>query len=357
MSNQVGAWQWEAICSFANLRRAARLAAQGKHHTRAVARFWERCEGEVLRLQEDLRSDTWRPGTPTVFLIRDPKERRITAAPFRDRVVHHALVGPLEAVFEAALVDGSFACRKGKGTGAALEHAKDMARSWAWFLKLDIAKCFESIPHRLVLETLGGLGLEDPVLRLCAHVLRGPEGSSEVGLPIGNLTSQWFANLVLGRVDRLILAQPGIAGYARYMDDFLVCAADKDALRRAEREVRTAVDGMGLALKQRATILAPVAQGIPFLGWQIHPGAMRLRPENARRARRRLKHRRHELRAGLRSAASYRDAVRSVLAHARQGAPAGWLRRTAAECCAREQELESPTCTGNQRRQGRCSDE
>jgi hypothetical protein len=333
--------QWAAVSSFANLRRAAFAAARGKRRSRAAARFLERCEPELLRLQAELHENRWRPGKPTVFTIRDPKVRSITAAPFRDRVVHHAPVGPLEPLFERSMVAESFACRKGKGTHKALAHAQALAGRCDWFLKLDIAKCFESIPHGTVMETLGELGLEPAVLRLCQRVLDGEGGGTGKGLPIGNLTSQWFANLVLSRMDRCVAAMPWIEGYARYMDDFLLCASTKDVLKEALARVARCAAELGLSLKERATILAPTSRGIPFLGWQVFAGTLRLRPENARRSRRRLKHRRWELRTGRIGEGRYLDAVRSVLVHAGQGGSSAWLRRAVAECCAREDELGS----------------
>jgi hypothetical protein len=239
------------------------------------------------------------------------------------------------------MVAESFACRKGKGTHKALAHAQALAWRCGWFLKLDIAKCFESIPHGAVMETLRELGLEPAVLRLCRRVLDGEGGNTGKGLPIGNLTSQWFANLVLSRVDRCVAAMPRIEGYARYMDDFLLCASTKGVLGEALPRVAACATELGLSLKERATILAPTSRGIPFLGWQVFAGTLRLRPENARRSRRRLKHRRWELRTGRIGEGRYLDAVRSVLVHAGQGGSSAWLRRAVAECCARDDELGS----------------
>jgi hypothetical protein len=164
-------------------------------------------------------------------------------------------------------------------------------------------------------------------LELCRRVLGGPEEALGRGLPIGNLTSQWFANLVLGRIDRFVIEELENPGYVRYMDDFALFADDKLRLRadleRIEEFVR---DKLGLALKEHATILAPVSQGMPFLGWRIYRGVTRLRPENARRTRRRLRHRRWELRTGRIAADRYAAAVQSVLAHLDHGNTLGWRR-------------------------------
>jgi hypothetical protein len=191
-----------------------------------------------------------------------------------------------------------------------------MVRSHSHFLKLDVAQCFASIGHGLVLETLEQHGLAPEALRLCERVLAGPDERLGRGLPIGNLTSQWFANLVLGRIDRFALRELCVPGYVRYMDDFVLFAGDKSFLRSALGRMEEFVDrDLALRLKERATILAPVSQGLPFLGRRIYRGTTRLRPENARRTRQRLRQRRWELRTGRIEAPRYIEAVRSVLAH------------------------------------------
>jgi len=323
--------QWAQITSFGNIGRAAKRAARGQRQVRGTARFLERLEIEVLALQRELRAGTWRPARPTTFTIQDPKERVITAAPFRDRVVHHALVDPLEQLFDAALVPETFACRRGKGTHAAIAHARGLVRRHRYFLKLDIAKCFDSIPHRVVLDTLAPLDLQPEVTHLCARVLAGADGTLSVGLPIGNLTSQWFANLVLGRIDRFVLRDRGITGYVRYMDDFALFGDDRLELRRAHGAIEAFVrEDLGLALKARATILAPVREGLPLLGWRLYPETMRIRPQNLRRLRRRLRHRAWEQRTGRIDQSVLEAALRSAFTHLAHGDTLalrrGWLR-------------------------------
>jgi len=319
--------QWDEITSFPNLCRAARRAARGKRRQAGVARFLERLEPEALALRRELLEGVWRPSLPTTFAIHDPKTRTITAAPFRDRVVHHALVDPLEALFEAALVPQTFACRRGKGTHRAIEHARSLVRTHGWFLKLDVRHCFESIGHSLVLETLAGLRLEEPVTDLCARLLAGPEERLGAGLPIGNLTSQWFANLVLGRLDRFVMAEIRPAGYARYMDDFVLFSDGKGCLREAQVRIGSWLRAeLGLALKEEATSLAPAREGLPFLGWRLHRGVTRLRPRNLRRLRGRIARRRWELREGRIGPSALAACLRSLAAHLAHGDTLG-LRR------------------------------
>jgi len=333
---------WARVTSFENLCAAAQRAARHKRRVAGAARFLERLEPEALALQRELTQGTWRPGRPTSFTIRDPKVRVITAAPFRDRVVHHALIDPLEQRLDAALVPQSFACRKGKGTHRALAHARDLVRTHTHFLKLDIEQCFDSIEHRVVMDTLGSLRLEPELMALAAHILAGPpcgEAQATRGLAIGNLTSQWFANLVLGRIDRFVLDELGFRSYVRYMDDFVLFADEKRALGEAQRAIAAFVSGaLGLRLKERATVLAPVSQGLPFLGWRVYRGTTRLRPANARRTRQRLRRRRGQLRTGQMTCAAYRAALTSVLAHLDHGDTREWRRAALARLFESEHE-------------------
>ena len=352
---------WEEITAFENLCRAAKRAARAKRGVRGAARFLERLEPEVFALQRELKAGEWRPGRCVQFVIRDPKERVITAAPFRDRVVHHALIDPLEHALDALLIPQSFACRRGKGCRKALEHVRGLVAVHSHFLKLDIAKCFPSIRHDKVLEVMRECTDELELLQLVGHVLSGPHrglplavsagledsrsraagsnGPNGRGLPIGNLTSQWFANLVLGRIDRLVVHRLGFDSYARYMDDFLIFGESKAELREAQREIELFVHAeLDLRLKSRATMLAPVSEGVPFLGWRIRRGGMRLRPENARRTLRRLKLRRWQWRTGRIGAASFLAASQSVVAHLEQGQMREWRVKVASACRIREEE-------------------
>ncbi|MEM7310735.1 MAG: RNA-directed DNA polymerase [Planctomycetota bacterium] len=145
-------------------------------------------------------------------------------------------------------------------------------------------------------------------------------GDGRRGLPIGNLSSQWFANLVLDRVDHFVQEQLRIGGYVRYMDDFVLFADAQGALAHAHREIEAFVYGrLRLRLKERATILAPAREGLPFLGWRLYRGTTRLRPANLRRTRRRLGRRLAGSRAGWIDERQLAAAVRSVTEHLRHG--------------------------------------
>lgn len=316
---------WDEITSFANLLRATTRAARGKRATKGVAMFLQRREPELLALQRELIEGTWRPGPPSTFTIHDPKVREITAAPFRDRVVHHALIDVLEPWFDRRMVPHSFACRRGKGQHAALRHAQRLVRQHPWFLKLDVKSFFPSLAHDVVLAVLRCVVKDRRAFALCEVLVRhgGVDGR---GLPIGNLTSQWFANLVLDRMDHWLVEEVRVPGYVRYMDDFVVFGPDKASLRAWLLAIVAFLDGLGLRLKERATILAPVHQGLPFLGCRIHRGTVRVRPENLARHRSRLRQRERQFAHELLDEQQLADCVRSSIAHMKHSNTLG-LRR------------------------------
>lgn len=313
---------WPEVAAFGSLLRAAARAARGKRTSLAAARFLERAEIEALALQRALESDGWRPGRGARFEILDPKRRTITALPFADQVVHHALIGALEPAFERRMVHDSYACRRGKGTHAAVRRAQELVRRKGYFLKLDVRSFFASLRHDVVLETVERIVKDRSVLRLCSRIVRGPEEEpdSGVGLPLGALTSQWFANLVLDRLDHHVLEVLRPGAYLRYMDDIVLFADDRARLAGAHRDVALYLgERLALDLKAHGTILAPTTVGLPFLGWLIFRGTTRVRPANLRRYRWRLRLRRWQLETGRCDVESYRRAVASLYELLRHG--------------------------------------
>jgi hypothetical protein len=309
---------WPQVVAFDALCRAADRAARGKRDTRAVAGFLERRELEVLRLGRALSDGTWRPSPAQEFVIHDPKRRTITAVPFADRVVHHALIAPLEPVFERRMIATSFACRRNKGMHRALRAMRRLVRGHRYALKLDVAAFFPSLAHRVVLDTLRRIVKDGRVLDLAATILAGPPDAPpfDRGLPIGSLTSQWFANVVLDRLDHFVKERLRVRAYLRYMDDFALGADDKATLHRAHGEIAAYLrDELDLALKERATRLAPTTEGVPWLGFLVFPGTVRVRPENLRRFAWRLRFLRHALHRGRIDEDRYRRGVASVVAH------------------------------------------
>ena len=313
---------FDRMTSFATLCHAARLAARRKRNRPDVAGFLLRIEPEVLQLQDELRGGTYRPSPFTTFTIKDPKERLICAAPFRDRVVHHALCDTFEPFLDKQLIEDSYACRKDKGTHAALARCKQFAADGGWFLKCDVAKYYDSVDHGLLLRQLRQRFKGRRLLELFAVILahQPPGALPGKGLPIGNFTSQHFANLYLDGLDRLVKQRLRIRRYLRYMDDFVLFSSDPDELRRARRLiVQYLADERALALKERATLLSPVRRGVPVLGFSVYPRLVRVRRPNLRRSVRRLRFRVRQHISGKIPPEVFAQSVRSILEHLSHG--------------------------------------
>ena len=313
---------FDSATSFANLLSAQRRAARGHRDSADVLRFQWDLEPELLALQAELRSGLYRPRPYRQFRICDPKPRTITVADFRDRVVHHALCAPLEIALERTLIHDTYACRKGKGTRAALLRAARFTRRYRYALSLDVERYFDSIDHECLIRALQRTTRDRPYLETLERIIRHPIPGQWLGrgLPIGNLTSQHFANLYLSPLDHRVRDRLAIGGYLRYMDDMLLFSDDPEALRGAARCIGEFLSThWRLRLKASATRLVPVTEGVAFLGWRLFPGTTRLSGAAKRRLRRRLARRTAEARQGRISEAAYQRSVESLCAYAAQG--------------------------------------
>lgn len=285
---------WEELTSFHALLRASERAWRGRKNQRgreALGFMWSR-EERCLALQQALREGSWRPGALRSFVIRDPKLRLICAAPFEDRVVHHALCEAISPRLSLAMSPHSHACRVGYGSHSALADATQLVRRSAYVLRLDVAHYFESIPHDPLCELFGRLFKEPPLLKLIELILRHPTpfGEPHRGLPIGSLTSQHAANLYLSPLDHHITrALPFKVRWVRYMDDLVVGVSSPAEAWRVRDEVEVWLNARGLKLKPSATQLSAQRAGVNFLGFRLWPHRTRLDQARKRRLIRRVK--------------------------------------------------------------------
>lgn len=284
---------------------AARIAALGKRNRPAVARFLHELEPNLCRLQRELQDGTYHPGAYSSFWINDPKLRLISAAPFRDRVVHHALTRVLEPIFERRFTAYSFASRKGFGQHKALAMARDACRRYRYVLKCDIKKYFPSVDHQILKDLLERVIKCRQTLDLAGRIIDGSNEQEESisyfkddslftpferrrGLPIGNQTSQFLANVYLNPLDHFVLRELRPALYLRYVDDFVLFGDDKRELGRMMDKIGGLLDGLRLRLHERKSRAYCCAEGLTFLGWRLLPGQTRLARANVIRMRRRL---------------------------------------------------------------------
>ena len=283
---------WERIVSEENLREAWLRVRRGHASSPAVRAFEARLDSNLAELRARLADGSYRPRGYWQFRIHDPKPRTISCAPVCDRVVHHALCGVVTPLMERTFVPVSFACRKGYGSHAACALARRYAKRAQYFCKMDVRKYFDSIDHGRLLAVLLPMFREERVKSLLRMIVESPVPGLPAGrgMPIGNLTSQWFANLFLSAFDHAALTGFGgrkPAGYLRYMDDFVFFAGSKaEAWRLHDEARRWLAEERGLEVKDEATVVAPVTEGVPFLGLRIWPNCWRLRRARFLRTRR-----------------------------------------------------------------------
>jgi RNA-directed DNA polymerase len=329
------------LTSWSNLLLAYRKAARGKRGKPNVAAFEHRLEENLLGLQSELRGRAYRPGGYVNFVIHEPKRRVISAAPFRDRVVHHALCNLIEPIFERSFIADSYANRVGKGTHRALDRCQQLARRYPYVLQCDMQQFFPSVDHAILRRILGRkiddpglLWLVDRILESGAGVLRdeynmvyfpGDDLLAAVrprGLPIGNLTSQFWANVYLNPFDHFVKRELSCQGYLRFVDDFLLFAENKMTLWRWKRAVEERLGRFRLTIHPGAHA-RPVAEGIPFLGFLVFPQCRRLKRRKGIHYERRFRRLLTDYAAGRISFDELTASVRGWANHARYGNTVG----------------------------------
>ena len=289
MAKRTG-YLFERVVRFESLCEAAHRAARGLWRRRSVAAFLLDLEPEVLALQRELLDGSYRPRPFRSFEITEPKPRVISAAAFRDRVVHHTLCAALEPAFERYAIADSYACRKGKGNNAAVKRVQQLCRRSPWYGKLDVRHFFENVDQAVLVRLLRRRFKDRRALDLVEVILDAGGLVPGRGLPIGNLTSQHFANFYLGHLDHFAKEILRIRGWVRYMDDMVLFGPDKDAVRdRAARVEAFLASELHLEVKQEATVVAPVHVGVPFLGFRIWPWQLRMDGARLRRFRARFR--------------------------------------------------------------------
>jgi retron-type reverse transcriptase len=286
---------YQQLCSWDNLLPAYRKAAKGKRGHANVAAFEYRLEDNLTMLAHELRSKSYQLGSYNSFYIHEPKRRLISAAPFRDRVVHHALCNLIEPLFERSFVADSYANRVGKGTHRALAHVQHLARRHPYVLQCDIRQFFPSIDHAILHAALAAKITDADVLWLIDGILASGAGvlseqyemvyfpgddlfavNRPRGLPIGNLTSQFWANCYLNSFDHFVKRELRCKGYARYVDDFALFADDKTVLWHWLDRIDARLADLRLTIHPGAHP-RPVTEGIPFLGFVVFPDRRRLK--------------------------------------------------------------------------------
>ncbi len=319
---------YDEVISFENLLNAAHKAQKGKLRNSAIAAFNFRLESNLLNLQEALLNLSYQPGPFRHFIINDRKPRMISAAPYVDRVVHHALCNVIEPIFEKVFIYDSYACRKGKGTHAAVERLTQYMQKTDYALKCDVRKYFPSIDHS-ILKTLlrKKIGCESTLWLIDKIIDHSDIANSSVnyfagdnlfsplerrtGLPLGNQTSQFFANVYLNAMDHYIKEVIGRRQYVRYVDDFVVLGNDKDELWNILEMIQEFISiNLRLRLHPLKCNVVPMSEGVDFLGYHNFTNYRRLRQCNVKSFARRLR----QMEIGYRKGDIHKNSVRNSVA-------------------------------------------
>jgi retron-type reverse transcriptase len=329
---------YSQVLTWENLELAYRRARKGKRASAPAAAFEFDRERNLTELRQELRDKTYCPGPYHSFVIHEPKRRLISAAPFRDRVVHHALCNVIEPIFECRFIFDSYANRVGKGTHRALDRCTYFARRYPYVLPCDVRQFFPSVDHAILRAILARYLADADVIWLIDRILESGVGvlSEEYrmawfpgddllaaarprGLPIGNLTSQFWANCYLNPLDHFIKRELKCPAYLRYVDDMLLFADDKRHLWEWRAAVVQFMTGLRLTIHENRAHSRPVTEGVPFLGFVVYPDHRRLKRRKGVYFERRFRRLVAEFAAGRLSFEELDAAVQGWVNHARTG--------------------------------------
>ena len=278
------------LCSYDNLLLAYKKARKHKTIRPEVLDFEKDLENNLLALRTELLFHIYRPQPLTSFIIRDPKTRKINKSAFRDRVVHHALCNIIEPFFEKQFIFDSYANRKGKGTLKAIQRFESFSNKIsrnhtisAYAFKADIKHYFEDVNHPILINLIKRR-IKDQRIIWLIEIILGNYSNQDRSMPLGNLTSQFFANIYLHELDYFVKQQLKIKYYLRYVDDFvLLHNSPKELVQFKEKINFFLQDKLRLQLHPLKSKIMSLAGGIFFLGLRLFPHHRLLKKSNLRK--------------------------------------------------------------------------
>lgn len=297
---------YEEIYSWKNLVIAYHKARRSKRHKDEVAEFEFNLEKELHHIQDSLKNRLFEFSGYHFFTIHEPKERLISCAPFRDRVVHHAICNVLEPILDRSLIPDSYACRKGKGLHRAVKRGFYFFKNSKYVYKFDIQKYFYTIDHDILINKLERKIKDPNLLNLIKDLLDTYISSSEYyhyfeqdtlfeygrkrGLPIGNLTSQIFANYYLSEFDHYMKEEMGCRNYIRYMDDILVFSDEKEFLQKIKEKSQYKLAKFRLKFNLNKNQIFKTKGGTNFLGFRYKDEQIKVQNRNLNRFKKNLRY-------------------------------------------------------------------
>lgn len=305
---------FENVVDFENLYQAWESARKGKRYREEIMAFSANLESNLIEIQNHLMYGSYRVGRYRPFYVYEPKKRLIMALPFRDRVIQWAIYRQLFPIFDKQFISDSYACREGKGTHKAVDRLQYWLRQTErkpqryYYLKLDVAKYFYRVDHEILIKILRRKISDTRLMDLLALIIDSEETKfglpvgvdpdmcdpsdrlAEVGMPIGNLTSQMFANLYLHELDLFAKHDLGLHYYIRYMDDIIILHPDKKYLTTVKDEIEAFLfDNLRLQLNKK-TAIRPCSMGIEFVGYRVWATHKKLKKKTALKIKRAVKH-------------------------------------------------------------------
>ena len=292
---------YSQLCCYENLLHAFQKAKKRKSKKAYVAAFEKNLSQELQMLQRELELQTYQPKPLQKFIIRDPKTRTIHASHFRDRVVYHALVNILEPIFEKLFIYDSYASRKGKGSHKAIQRfdafkrkisqngkltrdAYDNNHVIGFVFKADIKHYFDTVDHSILLKIIGRKIHDKKIIWLIKKILSNFETPLQgKGMPLGNLTSQFFANVYLNELDYFVKQELKATYYIRYVDDFVILHYGRRILEYYRERIYGYLKTLQLELHPDKSKIIPLRDGVTFLGYRIFYHYKLLRKSNLRK--------------------------------------------------------------------------
>lgn len=310
---------FEKIVSFENLVLASKKSRKGKRYRDSTLAFDLNLELNLINLQKELIDKTYKPSAYREFFINDSKKRLITAAPYKDRVIHHAMMNILEPIFEKSFIYDSYSCIKEKGTHKAIQRYKKFAKQNTYVLKCDIKKYFHNINHEVLYSQIKRKIKCKDTLSLTKLIIDSKYdsfiNSKKKGIPIGNLTSQVFANIYLNDFDHFIKEKLGLKYYIRYCDDFVIFHNDKKVLNIIKKLIEIYLKDYDLQIHENKSRVYRVNDGVNFLGFRIFENYMLVNKQTVRRYIRKLDKKYYKYQKNKEDFLGIKQSIQSWLGH------------------------------------------
>lgn len=307
------------IISLKNIIPAWKKARKGKTKKNYVKEFEKKLTFNLKSLHNELKNQTYQPKPMKTFILRDPKTRKISRSAFRDRIVHHALVRVIEPIFDKTFIYDSCANRTGKGTLSALKRFEEFQRKItdnlskeAFCLKADIKHYFQEMNKKILLEIINRKIKDEKTINLIKSISDNFEGDK--GMPLGNLTSQFFANVYLNELDQFVKHELKAEYYIRYVDDFVILHKSKSQLEVWKIAIEDFLKKkLRLEIHPDKSKIIPLNQGVDFVGFRNFYYYKLLRKRNIKKIKQKIE----QFNEGILTEGKFKEILQGWMAYAK----------------------------------------